>query len=149
MAFSSHNDRNSFKPALWVKRDRCSLCHGHGGRIESLVHHHSITTSLALSIDNVSAILQPPFGFWFASRQRISIRTRLPSISSFFSTVWLSRWIDVIVLLIAWRATKDLKDPLTTPKIYSETKKYFLKRYILSINTMFHKSIVVHRWRTT
>lgn len=83
-----------------------------GGRIEPLVHHHSITTSPALSIDNVSAVLHPPFGFWLASRQRISIRTVWPCIRSLFSTVWFSRHMDVIVPLIPWRAAKDLREPL-------------------------------------
>lgn len=55
----------------------------HGGRVEPLAHHHSITTSPPLSIDNVSVVLRPPFGSWLASRQRISIRTELPRVRSF------------------------------------------------------------------
>lgn len=53
----------------------------------------------------------PPFGSWLASHQRISIRTGLPCIRSFFPVAWLSRHVDVIVPLISWRATKDLRDP--------------------------------------
>lgn len=144
-AFSSYNDRSSFKPALWVKRGhRCSFCHGHGSRIEPPVHYHSITTSPALSIDNVSAVLHPPFLARFPSKNFHTNRVALHS-WLFFSTLGSRSHLhmDTIVLLIPWRPTKV---HLLANWKYTRQHKHYLKHRSLSTNVMFHISVQCCTW---
>jgi len=116
-----------FKPALWIQAvgpPVFSLYHGHDSRIESLVHHHSITTSPALSIDNVSAVLHSLFDSWLASRQRISIRTGL-CLAFVVFLAFTTHGRDSVTV------TSDKRFKRSTCSVCRK-QKYYLKRWILS-----------------